>query len=44
MLPPAAVAPGPPVVLISLGAGLLAVSVLTRGIGLPRGAERSEAG
>jgi Ni,Fe-hydrogenase I cytochrome b subunit len=36
MLPPAAVAPGPGVVLIYLGALLLAVSVLTLGIGLVR--------
>ena len=36
MLPPAAVAPGPGVVLIYLGAVLLAVSVLTLGIGLLR--------
>ncbi len=36
MLPPAAVAPGPAVVLIYLGAPLLVVSVLTLGIGLLR--------
>jgi hypothetical protein len=36
MLPPAAVAPGPAVALIYLGAALLVVSVLTLGIGLLR--------
>ena len=36
MLPPTALAPGPAVVLIYLGAALLVVSVLTLGIGLLR--------